>query len=275
MTKYRQRAKKKKFDPNKIHLHHLRQQWMEQVAVEKQEHLDHMFKTQYKQQFPLPLKGKPAYVMGTIIKYLLLVFIVYTVVSLSILIGFDDAFIEKYWRILGSVILILPIFILLHRTIYTPQSKVIIQNFQIYPDTVAILFTDGSTEQIHYCDIDSVHMVSVVKTHHMEIRYTLTHKKELQDYPRMFELDFTFKKVFFLKNKYQMYSAFLQQLQIKNPSARIDTGSWYKSAFNMESFQLNERRLLIIKWSNILFWAIFVMTIFVVLFYPEYKHYFK
>ncbi|WP_111858526.1 hypothetical protein [Acinetobacter sp. CFCC 10889] len=275
MTKYRQRAKKKKFDPNKIYLHHLRQQWMEQVAVEKQERMDHMFKTQYKQQFPLPLKGKPAYVMSSIIKYLILVFIVYTVVSLSILIGFDDAFIEKYWRILGSVILILPIFILLHRTIYTSQSKVIIQNFQIYPDTVAILFTDGSTEQIHYCDIDSVHMVSVGKTHHMEIRYTLTHKKELQDYPRMFELDFTFKKVFFLKNKYQMYSAFLQQLQIKNPSARIDTGSWYKSAFNMESFQLNERRLLIIKWSNILFWAIFVMTIFVVLFYPEYKHYFK
>lgn len=275
MTKYRQRAKKKKFDPNKIHLHHLRQQWMEQVAVEKQERIDRMFKIQYKQQFPLPLKGKPAYVMSSIIKYLILVFIVYTVVSLSILIGFDDAFIEKYWRILGSVILILPIFILLHRTIYTPQSKAMIENYQINPDALEIMFTDGSTQRINYCDIHSVSMVIAGKTHFMEMHYISIDKKELQEYPRIFELDFTFKKVFYLKNKYQMYSAFLQQLQIKNPSARIDTGSWYKSAFNMESFQLNERRLLIIKWLNILFWAIFVMTIFVVLFYPEYKHYFK
>lgn len=285
MTKYRQRAKKKKFDPNKLYLHQLTKQRMQQAVTDKQARIDQMFKTKYKQQFLLPLKGKPAYVVSSIMKYFILVFILQLIFFVWIVFYtiFEDVFefikfldpevfMEVHTTIFLSLLLVLPIFILFYRNISTSQSKAIIQNFQIYPDTVAILFTDGSTEQIHYCDIDSVHMVSVGKTHQMEIRYTLAHKKELQDYPRMFELDFTFKKVFFLKNKYQMYSAFLQQLQIKNPSARIYTGSWYKSYLNMENFQLNERRLLILKWSNILFWVVFVVMTFAVTFYPDYEH---
>lgn len=285
MTKYRQRAKKKKFDPNKLYLHQLTKQRMQQAVTDKQARIDQMFKTKYKQQFLLPLKGEPAYVVSSIMKYFILVFILQLIFFVWIVFYtiFEDVFefikfldpevfMEVHTTIFLSLLLVLPIFILFYRNISTSQSKAIIQNFQIYPDTVAILFTDGSTEQIHYCDIDSVHMVSVGKTHQMEIRYTLAHKKELQDYPRMFELDFTFKKVFFLKNKYQMYSAFLQQLQIKNPSARIYTGSWYKSYLNMENFQLNERRLLILKWSNILFWLVFVVMTFAVTFYPDYEH---
>ena len=286
MAKLRHRKHHKKFDPNKIHLHHLRQQWMEQQVIESQLRKDQTFKTKYyKQQFDLPLKGKPAYVVSMIIKYFILVFILQLIFFVWIVFYtiFEDVFefikfldpevfMEVHTTIFLSLLLVLPIFILFYRNISTSQSQAIIQNFQIYPDTVAILFTDGSTEQIHYCDIDSVHMVSVGKTHRMEIRYTLVHKKELQDYPRMFELDFTFKKVFFLKNKYQMYSAFLQQLQIKNPSAKIYTGFWYKSYFNMENFQLNERRLFLLKWSNVLFWVVFVSVSFAAIFYPAYQH---
>ena len=285
MTKLRQRKHRKKFDPNKIHLHHLRQHWIKQQAVISQVRKDEIFKTKYKQQFDLPLKGKPAYVVSTVIKYFILVFILQLTFLVWIIVYtvFEDVFglskfldpelfMEVHTSIFLSLWLISPIFILLYRNIRTPQSKAMIQNFQINPDTVAIIFTDGSTQQIHYSDIDSVQMVPAGKTHQMKISYTLEYKEELQDYPRMFELDFTFKKVFFLKNKYQMYSAFLQQLQIKNPSAKIYTGFWYKSYFNMENFQLNEKRLFLLKWSNILFWLVFVVTTFAVIFYPEYQH---
>ena len=45
MAKLRHRKHHKKFDPNKIHLHHLRQQWMEQQVIESQLRKDQTFKT--------------------------------------------------------------------------------------------------------------------------------------------------------------------------------------------------------------------------------------
>lgn len=285
MSKLRHRKHRKKFDPHKIHLHHLRQHWIQQQALESQASKDKLFTIKYKQQFGLPLKGKPAYVVSTVIKYVILIFILQLIFCAWIIVYmiFEDifdfikfldpeVFMEVHTTIFLSLLLILPIFILFYKNIRTPQSKKMIQNFQINLEELIIFFTDGSNQQINYLDIDSVHIVLVNKTHMMVVHYAAIDKKTLQEYPRMFELDFTFKKVFFLNNKYQMYSAFLQQLRIKNPSAKIHTELWYKSYFNMKNFQLNERRLFLLKWSNIMFWVIFVSVSFAIIFYPTYQH---
>ncbi|AOA57331.1 hypothetical protein [Acinetobacter larvae] len=272
MAKLRKRGKKP-FDAERyeylLKLKQHQQRLQEMAAIEQ---ATAATKIQIEQQHPLPLMGQPAYISGCLIKYSIAVVILYVLSIFPAVLVYDASFwhriswfnpqagLDYFWLIYAVAIVVIPIAILYWQFSGTQKAKQQVKNYVVAEDSLAIVYSNEQIKYIDYADISYVSLYSHKGGYDVTLYYADAGlEKKLQ---RLFSIDINFRKIFTLKNRHQLCSAFLQQLSIKNPRAHICTLLWHENYLDRKNFRFDAK-----KWSRErVFWGVFFLIIPIVIF---------